>query len=94
MPRRKRGRDKPQGRRRNRKNQGLFVLNTQAAWKIGEPKPNFKPDPLVDCEQHREQRRAPYPEGRALEDVLVLDIIEGRHYLRGKKGVEENDVAA
>ena len=96
MPRRKRGRDKPRGRRRDR-SQDLPRLNIRATRRIGQTRKEVTHDPRRAASPRWEQRREPFPEGRALEDIIVLDVIEGRHYLRVKReleGAEEKDVAA
>ena len=94
MTRRKRGRDKPRGRRRNRK-KILPVLNIRAARKIGRHSAEVGLEPRHEPPRW-DQRHEPFPEERALEDVLGLYIVEGKHYLRGKRkheGTKEKEVA-
>ena len=86
MTRRKRGRDKPRGRRRNRK-KDLPQLNTQATWKIGQPRTEIQLEHRPESTPW-EQRVKPFPESRALEDILGLYVMEVKHHLRGKKELE------
>ena len=82
MPRRKRGRDKPKSTpRRNRTKANLFVLNTTAAWRIGEPKPNFGPDRLAKGKKDWVQIREPFAEERALGETIGWYNVDGRIYL-------------
>lgn len=91
MPRRKRGRAKPRGRRRDR-SKDLPVLNIRAASKIGQPSAEVKPESRPESSRWR-QGREPFPEDRTLEDVLGLYVMEGRHLVEKKKVVGE-EVAA
>ena len=86
MPRRKRGRDKPRGRSRNRKHDHPR-LNTRATWMISQPKPEVQYETLTGPPRW-EQRREPFPEDRALEDVLGMYIVEGKRNLEGTKEKE------
>ena len=81
MPRRKRGRDKPRGRRRDR-SQDLPRLNVRATRRIGQSRTEVKHDPRGVEPPRWEQRREPFPENRALEDVLALHVMEGKRHIR------------
>jgi len=96
MPRRKRGRDKPRGKRRNR-SKDLPRLNIRAALRRDEPRSNIRHDPLTEEADRWKRRNRPASEGRTIEDILGLNVMEGKPPFREKrelKGAEEKDVAA
>jgi len=76
---------KPSRRRKNR-TKDLPKLNVRAAWRIGEPRPDIKPDPLVETVDRWEQRKKPASGDRAFEDALGMYLLEGRIYVGRKKG--------
>ena len=86
MPRRKRGRDKPKSDSRRDRSKDLPVLNTVAAWRIGEPRPTFGRDhvmveePVVPWEDRRGRFLAP-----ELGEVIGFFELNGRIYL-GRPG--------
>ena len=81
MPRRKRGRDKPKSDSRRDRSKDLPVLNTVAAWRIGEPRPTFGRDHVMVEEPPRQWRpRAPFPVPELGETIGFYEI-NGRIYL-------------
>ncbi|KKN05105.1 hypothetical protein LCGC14_1090600 [marine sediment metagenome] len=69
MPRRKKGRDKAQGERRNRPKSDAFTLNTRAFTGVKtqrEAKPERRP---------WRQERPPHQE-RTIEDIIGLEVME------------------
>ena len=73
--------------KRRKKKRYLPKLNIKPRWRIGEPKPNIRPDPLAESAGPWEQKREPFPEGRSVEDSLGLFYVERKRkfYLRKKK---------
>lgn len=82
MPRRKKGRDKAQGKRRNRQKKQGFTLNVRP---YRGPKDEHVP------REHTlwEQRRILQPTERSLEDIIGLKILHGEENpLKPKRGEE------
>lgn len=83
MPRRKKGRDKAHGKRRNRQKEKGFTLNVR-------PYRGPKDEVYVPREHTPwEQRRTLQPTERTLEDVIGLEVLRGKENpLKPKRGEE------
>lgn len=97
MPRRKKGRDKPRGKRRQRKPKNLFTLNVQPVQRVDDPKrmgaqrnPYYRYEDTADPKRTHTQRTA-YAGGTFEDAVVVSHLLKPRRIELDEVDLEQMD---